>query len=342
MIKLQYLLLRHFSVREMKVAVLLLFCCQFAGLACQGSKKAQTTLDEKVSALQEGLMKKAVLRLSDKNFHLYARASPRNYSMIILLTSQHNKQCRVCGSVYEEFDIVANLYRASNILTKRMYFALADSEDASEVFKMLGIGEVPVLMHFPPRGHPQRGDKMDFSRMGSSAEAIAKWVHDRTGIQIRILRLTNYARPAALFLLLMLVGGLLYMKRNSIDYKVLWRALIIGFVISLLSGCMWNQIRNPPFMHRNPRTGSLVLISGSSQTQFLAESYLVMLLYVGITVGFLLLIYASDVPVNSSRDQMLKRLMVVAGLTLILVLFSCMLSLVRMKMPGYLYTFLFN
>ncbi|CDW55649.1 magnesium transporter 1 [Trichuris trichiura] len=330
----------------MKVAfVLLLFCCQFAGLACQGFKKAQTTLDEKVSALQEGLMKKAVLRLSYQKFRLYARASPRNYSMIILLTSQHNKQCRVCGSVYEEFDIVANSYRVSNILTKRVYFALADYEDASEVFQVLGINAIPVLMHIPPRGQPQRGDKMDFSRMGLSAEAIAKWVHDRTSIQIRILRPTNYAGPAALFLLLMLVGGLLYMKRNSLDFlcnKTLWSILIIGFVISLLSGQMWNQIRNPPFMHRNPQTGSLVLISSSSQMQFVAESYVIMLLYIGVTVGFVLLIHAPDMPVNSSGDQTRKRFMTVAGLTLVLVCFSYMLSIFRMKTPGYPYRLLFN
>ncbi|KFD53165.1 hypothetical protein M514_05875 [Trichuris suis] len=325
--------------------LLVLFCCQFVGLTCQASKKAQTTLDEKVSALQEWLMKKAVLRLSYQKFRLYARASPRNYSMFVLLTAQQNKQCRVCASVYEEFDIVANSYRVSNILTKRVYFALADYEDASEIFHVLGINAIPVLMHIPPRGQPQRGDKMDFSRMGLSAEAIAKWVHDRTGIQIRILRPTNYAGPAALFLLFMLVGGLLYMKRNSLDFLCntnLWSVLIIGFVVSFLSGQMWNQIRNPPFMHRNPQTGSFVVISGSSQMQFVAETYLVMALYIGVTIGFLLLIYASDMPVNCSGDQTRKRFMAVAGFTMVLVVFSYMLSVFRMKTHGYPYRLLFK
>uniref|UniRef100_A0A5S6QAL7 Uncharacterized protein n=3 Tax=Trichuris muris TaxID=70415 RepID=A0A5S6QAL7_TRIMR len=330
----------------MNVVLLLgLFCGHLVLSASQGSKKSQSTLDERVSALQEWLLKKAVLRLSYQKFRLYARSTPRNYSMVILFTAQQNKQCRVCGSVYEEFDVVANSYRMGNILTKRVYFGLVDYEDAAEVFQLLGINAIPVLIHIPPRGTQQKGDKMDFSRMGLSAEAIAKWVQDRTGVQIRILRPTNYAGPAALLLLFMLVGGLLYMKRNSLDFLYntnLWSVLITGFVVSFLSGQMWNQIRGPPFMQRNPQSGSLVIIAGSSQMQFVAETYLVMALYIGVTIGFLLLIYASDMPVNCSGDHTRKRIMAVAGFTMVLVVFSYMLSVFRMKAHGYPYRLLFK
>ena len=34
--------------------------------------------------------------------------------------------------------------------------------------------------------------------------------------------------------------------------------MIQGFILIFISGQMWNQIRNPPPVHRNPQTGQIV------------------------------------------------------------------------------------
>ena len=39
-----------------------------------------------------------------------------------------------------------------------------------------------------------------------------------TSVQIRVLRPPNYAAPAVVVLLAMLIGGLLYMRRNNLDF----------------------------------------------------------------------------------------------------------------------------
>jgi len=43
----------------------------------------------------------------------------------------------------------------------------------------------------------------------------------------------------------------------------------------MTSGQMWNHIRGPPFVHRT-QGGSIAYVHGSSQGQFVLETYIVM------------------------------------------------------------------
>lgn len=98
--------------------------------------------------------------------------------------------------------------------------------------------------------------------------------------QIRVLRPPNYAAPVVVLLLAMLVGGLLYMRRNNLDFlynRTSWALIclvsIASFplyfftfvscqciVFAFMSGQMWNHIRGPPFIHSNPNTRETVSI----------------------------------------------------------------------------------
>lgn len=40
-------------------------------------------------------------------------------------------------------------------------------------------------MHFPPKGKPKNMDTMDIQRVGFSAESIAKWIAERTDVQVK-------------------------------------------------------------------------------------------------------------------------------------------------------------
>lgn len=42
----------------------------------------------------------------------------------------------------------------------------------------------PVFIHFPAKGKPSTADKMDIQRFGVEAEAIARWIAERTDIQV--------------------------------------------------------------------------------------------------------------------------------------------------------------
>lgn len=49
------------------------------------------------------------------------------------------------------------------------------------------LNTAPVYMHFPPKGKPKAADTMDIQRVGFAAEAIAKWIGERTDIQVKFI-----------------------------------------------------------------------------------------------------------------------------------------------------------
>lgn len=42
-------------------------------------------------------------------------------------------------------------------------------------------------MHFPAKGKPKNADTFDIQRVGYSAESIAKWIGERTDIQVQLI-----------------------------------------------------------------------------------------------------------------------------------------------------------
>lgn len=94
--------------------------------------------------------------------------------------------------------------------------------------------------------------------------------------QIRVFRPPNYSGVILIAMLLVLITGFLYLRRNNLDFlynKQMWAVIAIFFCFSMVSGQMWNQIRGPPFFHRT-KNGP-VYINGGSHGQFVLESYIV-------------------------------------------------------------------
>lgn len=123
-------------------------------------------------------------------------------------------------------------------------------------------------------------DTMDIQRAGYMAESLAKWIQERTDIQIRVFRPPNYSGTIAILMLASLIGGFLYMRRNNLEFlfnKRIWGVLALTFCFAMISGQMWNHIRGPPLMHRGAN-GGIAYIHGSSQAQLVIETYIIMFL----------------------------------------------------------------
>jgi len=58
---------------------------------------------------------------------------------------------------------------------------------------------------------------------------------------------------------------------------VLMRLILQIFCFTMVSGQMWNHIRGPPFVHKSP-SGGVAYIHGSSQGQFVLETYIIFIL----------------------------------------------------------------
>ncbi|XP_067912927.1 tumor suppressor candidate 3 isoform X2 [Heterodontus francisci] len=288
--------------------LLLLLCVQFGG----GQKKKENLLAEKVEQLMEWSSRRSVIRMNGDKFRRQAN---------------------------EEYQVLANSWRYSSAFSNKLFFTVVDYDEGADVFQQLNMNSAPTFMHFPPKGKPKRADTFDLQRIGFAAEQLAKWIADRTDVHIRVFRPPNYSGTIALALLVSLVGGLLYLRRNNLEFiynKTGWAMAALCVVFAMTSGQMWNHIRGPPYAHKNPQNGQVSYIHGSSQAQFVAESHIILLLNAAITMGMVLLNEAA----TSKGDVGKRRIICLVGLGLVVFFFSLLLSIFRSKYHGYPYSFL--
>jgi len=296
---------------------------------------------ERVQQLSEMSAKRAVLRFNANKFRDYVKMTPRNYSIIVMFTAMApHRQCMVCKHASDEYTIVANSFRYSQSYSNKLFFAIVDFDEGSEVFQMMRLNTAPVFIHFPPKGKPKHTDTMDIQRVGFSAESIAKWIGERTDVQIRVFRPPNYSGTLALIFLFSFLAGLLYLRRNNLEFlynKNIWAVGALFFCFMMVSGQMWNHIRGPPFFHKG-QNGQISYILGSSQGQLVIETYIVMILNSAIVLGMILLTEAA----SKKGDPKKKKIYAIVGLVLVSVFFSLILSVFRSKTQGYPYSLLFK
>lgn len=324
-----------------KIAILIaISLCLFHHVQSQGKSRGSQPLSEKVQQLLEMNAKRPVMRFNGNRFRDFVKSVPRNYSVVIMFTAMAPaRQCVICRHAHDEYTIVANSYRYSQIYSNKLFFAMVDFDEGSDVFQMLRLNTAPVFIHFPAKGKPKPADTMDIQRVGVSAEVIGKWIQERTDIQIRIFRPPNYSATVAILMLTAFVGSFLYLRRNNLDFlynKQMWGFLAVIFCLAMVSGQMWNHIRSPPFVHKS-QNGGIAYIHGSSQGQLVIETYIVMFLNAMIVVGMVLLTES-----GWQTDARKGKITAIVGLVLVAVFFSLILSIFRSKAQGYPYSFLFK
>jgi len=325
----------HKTVGFLALAVFALMLC----VTRAEKKKDAGGLADKVSQLVDLSTKKSVIKLNGNKFRDFVKSAPRNYSIIVMFTAlSASRQCAICKQAADEYQLVANSYRYSQLFSNKLFFAMVDFDEGPDVFQSMKLNTAPVFMHFPAKGKPKKADNMDLQRVGFGAEAMAKFIAERTEVNIRVFRPPNYTGTVALLMLMSLVGGLLYLRRNNLEFlynKTAWSLIALFFVFAMISGQMWNHIRGPPFVQKT-QAGGVAYIHGSSQGQFVLETYFVMMIYGLIVCGTIMLTEAGE----SKSDIGKRKILAVVGLGLLAFFFSLILSIFRSKAGGYPYSFL--
>jgi len=321
-------------------SIFLLFGDQALCISKTKDVDSQTQLVDRLNQLNELSDRNVIIRLNGKRFETLIKTPPRNYSVIAMLTTlQSHRQCHVCRQAKEEFEIMANSWRyGTSYVSGIVYFGLLDYDESPDVFNWLGINSVPQFVHFPPKGKPKRQDTMDVYRVGFSADAIARFVTEKTAIQIRINRPPDYSNTILFAGLIIFIAGLIYVKRKNLEFfynKSAWGALTLSILFMMTSGQMWNHIRSPPFMEKD-RTGNVIYVHPWSDSQFVAETYIVFALNAAVVAGFILLSEARSMKSAAGK----KRVVAICALGSVIFFFSLLLSIFRSKHQGYPYSFL--
>lgn len=245
-------------------------------------------LSERVQKLNDLSLKRPLIRLNVEKFKNFiglrgAGQPVRNYSFVVMMTAlSPMRQCSVCRSAADEFQITANSYRWSPGYQANLFFGLVDYDEGSEIFQHLGLNSAPVFLYFPARSTRsnvfsiKHAEQMDIQRIGFAAETIARWVFEKTNVSIRVVRPPNYFLSFLVMTSLAVLCGLLYFRRNNFEFvfnKAIWSVLSMVLLFAMISGQMWSHIRSPPLMHRTNKGVSY--IHGSSSGQFVIETYIV-------------------------------------------------------------------
>ncbi|VDM17446.1 unnamed protein product [Hydatigera taeniaeformis] len=170
-----------------------------------------------------------LLPLNFEKYNEFVLKSPRNYSVILMLTYVLSGCAIIFRLAADEFAILSKSYTLSRKDKYEIFFATADYDDDSEIFASLNQNTVPVFIHFPPTTSPKKEDVYDIARKGLSAEVLAQWILVRTGVHV-ITRVSFFS---------------LY-----------WPVWIIIFY--MISGQIWNSIRRPPAFHSSTEEGLVI------------------------------------------------------------------------------------
>jgi len=174
-----------------------------------------------VEQLVDITARRPIVRLNGDKFRQYigGKNLKRNYSFIVMMTaSMPHRQCQICRQAYDEFAIVANSWRYSPNFENKLFFGMIDYDEGSDIFHQLGINSAPVFLYFSEKSKAKNPEKMEIQRIGFAAETIGRWIFEKSEINIRVIRPPNYSGTLALLVLCSLIGALLYVKRNHLDF----------------------------------------------------------------------------------------------------------------------------
>lgn len=242
---------------------------------------------------------------------------------------------------------MANSWRYSAQFKPSLFFGFVDYDEGADIFSQLGLNSAPVFLYFGERSVKaatfsiKHAEQMDIQRIGFEAETVARWVAEKTNISIRVVRPPNYTASLLLLILFTLFSVLVYLRRDNLDFlynKTSWGLIALIIVFAMISGQMWNHIRNPPLMQRSQN--GISYIHGSSSGQFIIETYIIFGVNAAITIGLILLI--ESMKHGKGIDPKKRNIMAIAGLVLVSIFFSALLSIFRGKAGGYPYSFLFK
>ncbi|POS77003.1 OST3/OST6 family protein [Diaporthe helianthi] len=268
---------------------------------------------------------------------------PRDYTVAVLLTALDSRYaCQMCRDFDPEWKLLSKSWtKGDKAGDSRTLFTTLDFNDGRETFLSLGLQTAPVLMLF----QPSTGEfavantdpvRFDFTTGAPSAESVRNWVaRYLPGRPVpEVNRPTNWF---GIIISLTTVAGIITTLVTAwpyigpiIQHRRLWQFISLVTVLGCTCGTMFNIIRNTPYAGHDGK-GHISFFAGGFQTQFQIESQIIGALY-GV-LAFCAICLADKAPrVKGPKTQ---QSIVIAFSVLMLVLYSFLLSIFRIKNGGY-------
>ncbi|EDR14302.1 oligosaccharyl transferase subunit OST3/OST6 family [Laccaria bicolor S238N-H82] len=258
----------------------------------------------------------------------------RTWSASIQLTAlDKRRKCNPCQQFDPSWNTVAKVWsKVSAEHRDNHFFASLDFDDGPTVFQKLGLASAPVVFVYPPAEGPRKPangklspSKYDFSN-GFEPGPLAEHLSKHTPIPIPYQEPIDWARWATFAI--GILGFAITLRMISPVFLNRWSWALGTVLVSLVmtSGYMFTQIRSSPYSGADGNW-----IAAGYQNQFGQEVHVVAFIYGLLALSFLMLIMI--VPYQSSPQR--QRLQVYLWTGVIMIIYSVLLSLFRVKNRGY-------
>lgn len=296
-----------------------------------------------------------IIALEGKDFREILRG-PREAGIIAFLTANSIEVgCQVCVEFDPEFETLAQSWVrehqdgvSKDNEDKSLFFARANIKSPQEIppiFNALKIAQVPRVLYFPPGGNLEEYIGLDIPLNGGRDRIIqvieiikrATDIHDFT-----LYEPFDYT-SAFITTLTAIITIYLFQKHSAvaigfITSKFIWGLSGVTFIILMLGGHMFNQMRGTQIAGSSS-SGEIEYFLGEFQNQFAIETQILSVIY-GV-LGALIVCLVTITPKltkyykDSARGDFIVAAVAIIGALLVYMFFAGLTNVFAIKSPRY-------
>lgn len=271
-------------------------------------------------------------------------ASDREWSAVVQLTAMGDQfKCAPCKEFNPNFNAVAKAWHAKVPADKRdtHFFATLDFADGRDVFQRLGLNSAPFVNFFPiekgPNKKPgkQSSWTYDFNALSFDPLTFSRELSKHTIVPVPYTAPPNYAlwiNVASIVVIGALATRFAYSYLGDFIFsRWTWALGVVLTMLTFTSGYMFVKIRGMP------QTARGQWMAGGYQNQYGMETNVISVIYGSLAFAQLMLILA----VPRAKSPASQRLSIYIFSAMLVVVFSMLVSLFRLKNPSYPFRMLF-
>lgn len=335
----------------MRLQILFALCAFFQSVCVALS-------NDKLLKLSEAGSNK-VIELTDGNFKRVL-GSPRDaYILVFLTASAPQVGCSICLEAADEFKMVAGSWfedhpegiSTQGKETKSLFFAKSDLKDPQhipQIFGFYSLQHVPRLLLFSPGEDIQQYKIIDLAGDPGQERAlqIINSLRSMTDIDDFNLHLPVDWTLAIVIAFVTFASVYIFKRHRGLVSKLvnmrpLWAIVWTSFIILMLGGYMYNNIRNSQLAGVGPNGEVMYFMPNQTQNQFKIETQVIGVIYASMTVSLLFLIFGipklSAVYQESTRGQLLEAASHILFAAVVYAFFAGLTAVFNIKQPGYPY-----
>ncbi|KAK4159313.1 magnesium transporter protein 1 [Cladorrhinum sp. PSN259] len=311
-------------------------------LLAGGSLAAKKTSEERFKSFHTKSLSSTPVKLGDSSYRELT-STPRDYTAAIVLTAMDPRfGCQLCREFQPEWELLSRSWtKGDKAGESRLIFGTLDFTDGRDIFMSLGLQTAPILLLFPPNAGPHavaspEPIRYDFTNGPQTAEYVHGWISrhltDRPNPPVK--RPINWIRWISTFVissgsLTALYVGWPYLI-PILQSRNVWSAVTLISILLFTSGHMYNHIRKVPYVASDGK-GGISYFANGFQSQYGLETQIIAAIY-----GFLSLAGISlAIKVPRVTDANTQNVLVLVWGALLLVIYSFLLSVFRVKNAGY-------